>query len=59
MTTAGTPSLNRPLPDRTEAEARIEMALQTLKHLQLIVGANSNLGRSLNRTISILENGES
>jgi hypothetical protein len=57
MTTAGTPSLNRPLPNRTEAETRIEMALKTLKHLQLIVGANSNLGRSLNRTISILEKG--
>lgn len=29
--TAGTPSLNRPLPDRSEAEARIERALKVAR----------------------------
>lgn len=29
--TAGTPSLNRPLPDRSEAEARIERALRVAR----------------------------
>ena len=30
MTTAGTPALNKPLPDHSEAEARIEAALRVV-----------------------------
>jgi hypothetical protein len=64
MTTAGTPSLNRPLPDRTEAEARIEMALKVAREgladsvdSYTYTGAVLAARQSLRDIIRILEKG--
>lgn len=62
MTTAGTPALNRPAPDRSESQRRCEEALKVAKDTTALAAnqasysqAAQTLARGMGRIASILE----